>query len=499
MISLENMKQKNDKKITINALEYGLKPDRPRARAHFNQETDGSKESLKCVLYTPEKAESSLSEITKNENGDSTDSLKSFYESVQNRHCSICNTTFRYVTSFLDHELHCYKSKKIPIVDLENLCCNICNKTFKCRTKYRIHMANLNGIYIPVRKQNTKTKVDPLKTPDIDDPNNYCNSCDYMFMYRKPYLQHLLIKHNIHFKQPEKVGNTAPTFDILNLYCNVCNKTFDTKSVYVHHFVQIHGMTLPDSYSELSNFDINNLYCKVCDFRYKNKHSFMVHLRNLHYVELPSHFDVAPDVNDPDHFCITCDKLYGSRMKYLYHLTDVHHDMIPELYQGTDCMHPNVKDIGYKRYCSDCRKVFLSKHLFLIHLDKMHATGPKTLPSVNKEDITNPSNHFTSCNKTSVADVVSRYCNICDRTYSSLEFYQFHMTRNHHVQFPSSNKLPYTVNRDKKPVIDDTGSHCTACNKVYKNRLSYKTHVYRIHGMSLNGDKYKSRSSRALT
>lgn len=115
-------------------------------KAYIKQETDDSKESLKCVLYSPVRMESSSLEITKQE---SSKCLKeSLYREmerkhilyyliltryacialltgIKNRHYSICNITFRSKKSFLDHELHSHKTKKTPIIDFRTFCCNI--------------------------------------------------------------------------------------------------------------------------------------------------------------------------------------------------------------------------------------------------------------------------------------------------------------------------------------------------------------------------------------
>ncbi|KAI9245934.1 hypothetical protein EDC94DRAFT_590307 [Helicostylum pulchrum] len=105
----------------------------------MRQKTDEDvKKSLKSALYSPVKIEAPSLEISKYES------------SVKNRHCRICNTTFRFVKYFLDHELHSLRSKEVPIINLKALCCNVCNKGFVTIDLYRKHMAALNNIRVPL-------------------------------------------------------------------------------------------------------------------------------------------------------------------------------------------------------------------------------------------------------------------------------------------------------------------------------------------------------------
>lgn len=56
-------------------------------------------------------------------------------------------------------------------------------------------MVNMNNTHVPL--PGTKSKPDPLKTPDIEDPNNYCMSCDFTFKSRTIYCLHLINVHHI--------------------------------------------------------------------------------------------------------------------------------------------------------------------------------------------------------------------------------------------------------------------------------------------------------------
>lgn len=62
------MIQETYKNVESNALEHTLKAGSPRTRAYIKQETEDSKESLRCSLYSPVTVEPFLLGICKDEN-----------------------------------------------------------------------------------------------------------------------------------------------------------------------------------------------------------------------------------------------------------------------------------------------------------------------------------------------------------------------------------------------------------------------------------------------
>ncbi|KAI8067260.1 hypothetical protein BDF21DRAFT_426176 [Thamnidium elegans] len=516
------MKKEINRTVKHNAFKHDLKADRPRTRASIKQEPDDSKESLKCALYSPVKIDTPSLETDECESSSSTETLRSLPKGVKNRHCSICNIDFWSRVGYLDHELHSHKTKETPVIDLVTLRCNICNKMYTSSWMYRLHMASRNNIHVPPLRSNSKPGPDPSKIPDANDPNNYCISCNFKFKSRASYTSHLVRSHGMSHvitpKKPRKLRSTDLTIDILNRYCDFCDKTYSSKSNYIYHLVHTHRMTLPNIYSEQSNFDHENFYCKMCDRRYQKKKTFITHLRNVHCTEPPPSCPVPiPDVYDKNNYCVACDITLIKRKNYLHHLTSVHLDKIPELFQGIDCAKPSNTEILYKKYCTDCRKVFLLKRLCQIHMDKIHDIKPlRTLSTINDPDIDDPNNHCSLCNRTytgksiyrqhlakvhhfvitplprgpairtetPIVDELNMYCNVCDKTFNKLSDYRSHLYRSHGIK-RSRSKLPKICNRTEKPVIDEINNHCTACDKVYKNRSSYLNHLYKIHNVTV--------------
>ncbi|KAI9264016.1 hypothetical protein EDC94DRAFT_78216 [Helicostylum pulchrum] len=275
------MRQKNDKKVKSNAFKRDLNVDRPKTRAYVKQETEDSKEALNRALYFPVKTESPSLEISQYESSIPTKILRSSSKGIKNRRCSICNITFSRRDHYPDYELHSHKTKETPVIDLKPLCCNICDRSFTIRSLYCQHMANLNNVHIPL----SRPKLDPSKTPDIEDPNSYCRSCNYTFKSRHNYFSHLITVHRMSDLKPLPEEPRKPksmksaTIDTLNLNCDACQKVYATKRTYIRHLVQFHKMNLPDIYSEPSNFDAENRYCKTCDMKYKARRKFIAHLQ----------------------------------------------------------------------------------------------------------------------------------------------------------------------------------------------------------------------------
>ncbi|KAI9253128.1 hypothetical protein EDC94DRAFT_270895 [Helicostylum pulchrum] len=498
------MQQKTDEDVKSVVFNQDMKRGTTEQIASIKQENEDTKESLKCALYSPVKLEAPSLEINKYESPLST--------GVKKRHCSICNITFRFVKYFLGHELHSHKTKEIPIINLETLCCSVCDKVFSTVELYRRHMADLNNIRVPPTY--LKPKPNLSKTPDANDPNNYCLSCNFTFKGRAIYRSHLVnIHHMPHFKSSRSRNpkNTKPTINILSLYCDACMKTYDTKKSYIHHLVKLHKMILPNVYSEPDNFDSKSLYCKVCDITCRNKFHFIGHLRRIHHTALPSFPHLTPKINDKNNHCIACDITLCNRNVYLQHLSSFHLEENPELYRGIDCKSPSKDDVRFKRYCADCHKVFLLKILYPIHLEKIHGIKPLKY-SLTADD--RGLNHCNLCDKTfkrkevyarhmihvhntlvtrkpninsnitPVVDSLKKYCNICDRVYKSLTYYRTHLFKYHRIK-SGPTELSTRVNRNGLPVIDEINNHCTACDRTYANRITYKSHLYGIHGITL--------------
>ncbi|KAI9263902.1 hypothetical protein EDC94DRAFT_670323 [Helicostylum pulchrum] len=203
---------------------------------------------------------------------------------------------------------------------------------------------------------------------------------------------------------------------------------------------------------------------------------------------------------------------------YFNHLAIVHIEKVPELYQGVDCTNTKGKGNVRKPYCADCKKIFLTKNFYLIHLEKIHDIKPvKSLPNADSPDINDPNNHCSACNKTfsirgsyrshlsnfhqlilpftrksintsvetPTIDVLSKYCNVCNENFENIAYYREHLLEIHRIHIPSTAEMAKPVNRNETPVISETTNYCTACDKLYKDKSGYRRHLRVIHGVQL--------------
>ncbi|KAI9263990.1 hypothetical protein EDC94DRAFT_647853, partial [Helicostylum pulchrum] len=80
-------------------------------------------------------------------------------------------------------------------------------------------MATLNNVHIPAIRP--RIKANQSKTPDFEDPNNYCNSCDFTFKSRYIYHNHLIKIHRMLYPKPlTEPISMRPTVDILSMRCD---------------------------------------------------------------------------------------------------------------------------------------------------------------------------------------------------------------------------------------------------------------------------------------
>ncbi|KAI9257734.1 hypothetical protein EDC94DRAFT_649824 [Helicostylum pulchrum] len=395
------MRQKTDVDVKSNASVQDMQIDRPRTRAYIKQENEDTKESLKCVLYSSVKIESPSIEISKYES------------SIKNKHCNICNITFRLEKSFFSHVLQFHNAKETSFIGLKTLR----DTRFTSTTSHRNRMADINNIHIG------NPKPSPSKTPDAENPNNYCVSCNITFNGRSSYSKHLIdVHHMSHLISPRlhNIKNVKPKIDILSLYCDV---------------FKFHEITLPNVYSERSNFDSISLYCKVCDIRYKQKFYFIAHLRNIHHTTIASCPDLIPNINDENNYCGSCEKRYSNRLNNLHNLSSAHLDKVPELYQGIYCKSPSKDDVRFKKHCADCHKVFLLKRLHLIHLDKIHGIKPlEYLQIADNPDVNNPNNH----------------CALCDKAFRRKDLFRQHLACVHNILLPGRR----IIMNNETPIVD---------------------------------------------
>ena len=286
--------------------------------------------------------------------------------------------------------------------------------------------------------------------------NRHCSICDITFTTRKSYLHHELHSHKT---------EETPIIDLKSRHCDVCKKKYSVKGYYLRHLNEAHGIILPDVHVEPSDLELKGSHCKACDIRYKHRKNFTVHLREVHGIESPSRFDSVTITNGQKNYCATCDRTYGNRLDFVHHLITIHPEKKAEIYQGIDCEFPSRDDLKFHRYCTDCKKVFLSRNICRIHWDKMHGSEPlKKLINGDGIDINDPNN----------------YCASCDRTYYCMSTYRRHLKRVHHLYLSGLSRKRATFSNITF-VLDHLKKYCNVCKRKYKSADSYQVHIYKYH------------------
>ncbi|KAI9267738.1 hypothetical protein EDC94DRAFT_582442 [Helicostylum pulchrum] len=215
--------------------------------------------------------------------------------------------------------------------DVKSNAFNLDSKTYRPQTRGYIKQETEDSKEPLTRALYSPVKIEP---PPLETSKHKSTSAHRM-------------SHPKYSREPRASEHIKPMIDILNLYCDIFH---------------VHGITLPDAYSEPNNFDSRNHYCKVCDMEYKHsKLQTIAHLRDIHHTEPPSPHGLIPDTNDPDNYCAGCDKAFSARKTYVRHLVSAHLDKMPELYQGIDRKNPSKEDMRCQRYCADFQKLFLLK------------------------------------------------------------------------------------------------------------------------------------------
>lgn len=149
---------------------------------------------------------------------------------------------------------------------------------------------------------------------DINDPNNYCRSCNKALSSKGSFQLHLLCIHSVS-RHNFKKNNLDPNVDDPNSSCRACNK-YATKRNYSHHLREVHQMKLKSLYDP--NFSPDpldlNIYCRVCKSTKKSVYAYGQHCGVTHRMMLESRKPsfafpgTAIDNNGPDLYCAKCDK-----------------------------------------------------------------------------------------------------------------------------------------------------------------------------------------------
>ncbi|KAL9559098.1 hypothetical protein MBANPS3_000579 [Mucor bainieri] len=308
-------------------------------------------------------------------------------------------------------------------------------------------------------------------TPDNNDPNNYCKSCEKTFPTRATYKQHLTHTHYLAWTKswvaPSKTNHAIiPDPDDPNFHCRSCNSTYAQRYAYRNHLKRIHNMQVPPksrssikNNSVLPDWNDPSKYCPSCDRQYQTRKNFIDHCTKTHDMRSPNiqrcKEEDLPVLRDPNFHCKVCNIGHKNEYRYRMHCYKVHRMRMII----TD---PAARASNTANQCKICNKTFCNKtiwnkHLFITHrMDSDAALPPSTKPDINNPDY---------C------------CTVCGRSLGSERYLKYHSIAIHSIQDDNKNQ----ASKKSKPDIDDPNNYCRVCKRTFASTPTYRRHVIYIH------------------
>ncbi|KAL9545297.1 hypothetical protein MBANPS3_007215 [Mucor bainieri] len=390
-------------------------------------------------------------------------------------YCRICKAVFANIQSAIDHRrsfhnLYPRKASMIKHMDLEpdiddpNNFCQSCEITYSKRKLYRHHLTYAHHMLLQTKR------VGPLNNliPDPYDPNFHCCSCETTYPHKYSYRHHLKHIHSIrmapNYRTTIKNTDVLPDWNDPTYYCPSCERHYKKKMLFRAHCRKIHRMKDPKTKErELPDLHDSNFHCKICDITHKNKQSYRSHCHEVH--RMPK----------PNNECNICGKSFSSR-GYLIRHTFVFHKMTSDsTLQPTSSTEPDVNDPN--KYCKICDKVYSSKQYFKRHLRAMHFIGRKGQePEETKPNSDNPDHSPDPLDP-------NWYCRVCKSYFKSHDSYRNHCRSIHRMKLVSL--LTVNVYPNAEIDINDPSHYCAKCDRKMKTKGTFRQHLKYVHDMEL--------------
>ncbi|GAN11640.1 hypothetical protein MAM1_0768d11218 [Mucor ambiguus] len=318
--------------------------------------------------------------------------------------------------------------------------------------------------------------------PDINDPNNYCKSCESQYKSRIMYrthlkrIHHMMLQSLLKLKHKFEKTGIAPDPEDQNAYCCSCDRFYQNMVCYRRHLKAVHKMTpmqlkhkrrtrransiknpniVPDYYDP-------NLHCSSCNQTYGSKKQYRTHCAGVHGLRARSkpQKGCLPDANDLNNYCKACDYTYANKRGYRYHCYRVH-GLKPPKFVNPDAI-PDINN-PYN-YCKTCDKRYVARRHFKLHLRVVH--------KIQEDALVVPT---SSCNKQPNIDDQDNYCCCCEKKFATKHSYGRHLFRKHEItrQTPRKDEL--------LPDVDDPNNYCRVCQKNYRSKGDYRIHIQNTH------------------
>lgn len=188
----------------------------------------------------------------------------------------------------------------LPDIGDPHFHCKSCNTTYSDRHAYRFHLKYVHRMELPTKY------IQPLYDPKMKElnknnpENTSCFLCKLVIGSKLLYTRHIhrheasgytnkplkTLKNRVSRADP----NITPDYDDPNGYCKSCNKTYKSRAIYKEHLRKFHIMAKypksipnPEILPEMS--DSTNKYCAPYNHVYISRRSYLIHLRHVHHMK----------------------------------------------------------------------------------------------------------------------------------------------------------------------------------------------------------------------
>ncbi|KAG2195552.1 hypothetical protein INT46_005812 [Mucor plumbeus] len=354
--------------------------------------------------------------------------------------------------------------------------------------------------YITIEDSDDEMEID-IKQENLIKPDIKSAMAAEQLKNFKGVVRHLLKKHDItHHNKFIKHIELEPDVDDPNNYCRTCEKKHSTLAKYKFHLKQIHRIHIrttinPRNKDIMPDADNPDFYCDSCEKKYYSEDRYRIHLRGYHSMKLKPRMnpEITPDWDDPDYYCKSCRRKYNVKYTYWKHLQEGHHMTSPEIrFPNPDNpnLHCDVCDIKYedrviyrdhcrKKHrmklkplqnlvCDRCNREYKGEHALMKHLRLEH----KIIDDMCYARKRKPFNGITPD-----YDDPNFRCCACKKSFSTRLAYHYHLLAVHTISVPNPGDL--------EPILDDPNNYCRCCKRKYIHKYRYRQHLSMVHKIKL--------------
>lgn len=243
-----------------------------------------------------------------------------------------------------------------PDVDDPDFQCKSCQTKYKNRDKYRQHLRYVHRMeLLPLRK---KPIYDLNTSPDdtLMINNKSCTICKVKYRNKYRYQAHMKNHHKAGRNTPiirgRKVAhpNISPDPNDPNWFCLSCQRRYSSRCSYERHIRSMHphvnidntGKKLVNSIMvEMDAGNPKNKRCTICDREYINRYTYRKHMLTIHKDgkrEAVSRSrdkgrvnpNIIPIWDDPNSYCRSCNQTFSTKWSYRKHIKTQHSKVLQE-------------------------------------------------------------------------------------------------------------------------------------------------------------------------